>query len=430
MINIHDNEARTTKGRIRMAYSLNGAQPVLCTILCDQPLYYMEEEFFEEEEQSLFYEEEKAINAALGVDAAPLLRKINIYDGVAKKFEREDDARLGEFVENARSFDSNDVDGAALLQSTRDVLTHSRYAQSMMDYALALGTEIIISEQVRGVVYDAHAHVILFNADQTDADAQLNLVAALRTLVQINNGAGHHPLGYHPDEAVLVNRAQAADLAVAQIRVGWELQLAGQMDAWARLEQSQASDLARAFAREALSDFRTLNNGRAAQAAFESWFLSDRCKIEDRDLIQAMLNDQEARRFEEIQHQVGPAFFAALGEQTLGKNYLTDMTGLIMTDPVFSDVRDRSNANFLWFVKFERSFKDAEQELHGEDGETIHSPGAATLSFPAVGKDKKHDAISNACEWNSQTQGALAELAALEDASNQTNIVYVSFGRG
>ena len=34
-----------------------------------------------------------------------------------------------------------------------------------------------------------------------------------------------------------------------------------------------------------------------------------------------------------------------------------------MTDPIFTDVRDRSNANFLWFIKFERSFKETEQEL-------------------------------------------------------------------
>jgi len=297
----------------------------------------------------------------------------------------------------------------------------------MLDYARALGTEIIICEQIRGVMYDAQAHVILFNPDQMPGDAQLGLIRALRDLVQINNGAGHHPLTYHPDEAVLVNRAQAADLVVAQIRAAWELQLAGEMDAWARLEQSQGCDLARAFAREALSDFRTLNNGRAAQAAFESWFLSDRCKIEDRDLIQAMLNDQEARHFEQSQHQVGPAFFAALGEQTLGRNYLSDMAGMIMTDPVFSDVRDRSNANFLWFVKFERSFKDAEQELQGEEEDVIHTQSGTTLAFPGAGKDKKHDAISNACQWDDQGQNAPAHLAGLEGATNQTNIVYVSF---
>lgn len=392
MIDIQNNDARITRGRIRMAYSLNGAQPVLCTILCDQPLYYMEEEFFEEEENGLFYEEEKAINAALGADAAPLMRKVNIYDGVAKKFERDAESALHDFIDNARSFDSNALSGQTFLDDTLSILSGSRYAQSLIDYAHALGTDFVLSEQVRHAEYDAQAHIILLNADQTSGDAQLSLVRALRALVQINNGAGHHPLEYHPDEAVLVNRAQAADLAVAQVRAAWELQLAGQTDAWGRLEQSQGSDLARAYAREALSDFRTINNGKAAQATFESWFLSDRCKIEDRDLIQAMLSDQEARRFDSVQHALGAPFFAALGEQTLGKNYLSDMTGLILSDPVFSDVRDRSNANFLWFVKFERSFKDAESEVEAE-------AKAVEKSAPA-----------------------------LEAAALQSNIVYVSFG--
>jgi hypothetical protein len=36
---------------------------------------------------------------------------------------------------------------------------------------------------------------------------------------------------------------------------------------------------------------------------------------------------------------------------------------MIMNDPVFTDVRDRSNANFLWFIKFERSFMETEREL-------------------------------------------------------------------
>lgn len=410
MINTHNDNARITRGRIRMAYSLNGAQPVLCTILCDQPLYYMEDDILEEEEHSLFYEEEKAINAALGADAAPLMRKINIYDGVAKKFERDADARLHDFTDNARMLNAGAPDGKELLQDTLAVLSKSSYARSMLDYAQALGTDIVLSSQVRGASYDAAAHQILLNPDQLPGDAQLALISALRTLVQINNGAGHHPLHYHPDEAVLINRARTADIAVAQIRTAWELQLAGETDAWARLEQSQGSDLARAFAREALSDFRTLNNGKAAQAAFESWFLSDRCKIEDRELIQAMLNDHEARRFEQTLYQAGPAFFAALGEQTLGKNYLSDMTSLILSDPVFSDVRDRSNANFLWFVKFERSFKDAEEYTrNSDDPQTARHEDATTLRFPVMAERKKNG-------------------DAFEAGANQSNIVYVSFG--
>jgi hypothetical protein len=41
---------------------------------------------------------------------------------------------------------------------------------------------------------------------------------------------------------------------------------------------------------------------------------------------------------------------------------------------VFSEVRDRSNANFLWFVKFESAFSQAEQELQsGESPDEFSS---------------------------------------------------------
>lgn len=414
MKNTQDNQARITRGRIRMAYSLNGTQPVLCTLLCDQPLYYMEEEIFEEEEHSLLYEEEKAINAALGPDFAGIQRKINIYDGIAKKYERGIEARLHDFIDNAVSFGAGAPDGAARLEGTLAALSQSLYTQSLLDYARALGTDIVVSTQVKSTVYDAHAHIILFNPDQMPGDAQLSLVAALRTLAQINNGAGDHPLHFHPDEAVLVNRAQIADLAVTQVRAAWELQLAGVTDAWASLEQGQGADLARAFAREALSDFRTLNNGKAAQAAFESWFLSDRCKIEDRELIQGMLTDQVEHVFGENGKMLDAAFLSALGEQTLGKNYLAGMSGLILTDPVFSDVRDRSNANFLWFVKFERSFGAAERALQGSD-----LPASDLLDADADGASVHHF-----------VPAAFSAPAPLESAGASSNIVYVSFERG
>ena len=41
-----------------------------------------------------------------------------------------------------------------------------------------------------------------------------------------------------------------------------------------------------------------------------------------------------------------------------------------MDDPIFADGRDRSNANFLWFVKFERSFRETEQELQSPETST------------------------------------------------------------
>jgi hypothetical protein len=52
-----------------------------------------------------------------------------------------------------------------------------------------------------------------------------------------------------------------------------------------------------------------------------------------------------------------------LGQMPFGSNYLGNFIAQIMNDPVFTDVRDRSNTNFLWFIKFERSFKDSEDQV-------------------------------------------------------------------
>ena len=79
----------------------------------------------------------------------------------------------------------------------------------------------------------------------------------------------------------------------------------------------------------------------------------------------------------------------ALGKMPFGQNYLAASVGPIMNDPIFTDVRDRSNANFLWFIKFERSFTEAEQEIAAQaSAETEkflepETPVSATIiSFP------------------------------------------------
>ena len=173
--------------------------------------------------------------------------------------------------------------------------------------------------------------------------------------------------------------------------------------AWARLEESSFADLTRAFAREAYLDFRTLNNGQAASAVFEGWFLSDRCRHEDRNLIQHMLSDYRGYMFdsEAASRTVGADLIMALGSMPFGKNYLAPFVATILADPIFAEVRDRSNANFLWFIKFERSFREAEQDLqtmepipgHGVssgkaiktnlDGDT-HEQASAVIPLPGM----------------------------------------------
>ena len=164
----------------------------------------------------------------------------------------------------------------------------------------------------------------------------------------------------------MVNRVQEADLAVSIVRIAWELQLSGIREIWNYIERSAISDLARAYAREAFNDFRTINNGSASASVFETWFLSERCTQHDKKIVQAMIADYNGYVFDDTNASkaVTAELIAGLGTMPYGKNYLSPYANIIMNDPIFTEVRDRSNANFLWFVKFERSFKETECELH------------------------------------------------------------------
>ncbi len=82
----------------------------------------------------------------------------------------------------------------------------------------------------------------------------------------------------------------------------------------------------------------------------------------------------------------------ALGKMPFGGNYLLPIAPTMISDPVFTDVRDRSNANFLWFIKFERSFAAAEKEVPAPQ-EKAKKPKAEIIAFPAKTEisDKKSD---------------------------------------
>lgn len=55
--------------------------------------------------------------------------------------------------------------------------------------------------------------------------------------------------------------------------------------------------------------------------------------------------------------------FMRLGDQPQGGNYLSLAGFKSPIDRDYCVVEDRSNANFLWFVKFERSFQEKERQM-------------------------------------------------------------------
>ena len=386
----------------RVAYAIDNRQPVRCTLIGDQPLFYMDFETAVEADSL----DDGFSFAAIEKSLQDLREKISQLDALNPSGGMTEDA-VSRFCADADGLcrPSGAPDAATAATSVKmleALLRRSRFAAALLDLGANFGPVLHYSRQQAGAFYDRRGGAIAVHPDLPLADQALLAARELRRLWQHRNGALIHPLAFHPDQAILINRAQVADLAVATARIAWELQLAGEKDVWFRLEGSSLGDIARAFAREALADFRTLNNGAAAAAAFETWFLSDRCRTEDRRLIQQMLADYNGYVFgdADMSRTVSGELIVALGSMPFGKNYLLPYAQTVVKDAVFTEVRDRSNANFLWFIKFERSFREAEAEnapagLDAPRNVTKNAEsGGEIVAFPVARPDGQYRAVS------------------------------------
>ena len=357
------------KAKCAVSYTLNNYQPVRSTFIGDEPLFFMDyEPAIEEEldehsldflEKSLFHMEQLMEEERVSFSA---------------RQEKEDIGQL--FAENASSITKScDAKHANFtLDDLIQTISKSRMAEEFLNFAEANGIDIQYSQHVRTAYYDRDMGIILMHPYLPEAD-KINLLSMeLRRVWQHKNGTLIDPLFFYPDQAILVNRAQAADIATIMIRIAWELQLSGYDTAWMRLEESSMNDLTHAMAREATLDFRSLNDGSAQGAVFETWFMSDRCCKFDKMIIQNMLSDHNGLVFGENMNAsmaLTADLIAKLGTMPYGKNYLSGYTTMIMNDPVFSEIRDRANANFLWFIKFERSFRESERDLQNSSTQNI-----------------------------------------------------------
>ena len=374
----HGNSSGNGPSAARVSYTINNAQPVISTIIGSTPVFYQDitDEGLLDDEFN-FTDEELAL---MEHEIATLSAEINKLDGLSSQFTQTSDVSVQEFIdtkaaitgENTHTLPTTSFTSS---QDLRNVLSQSRLA----DYFLAELDQYNVSLQLTNTVqtslYDRESGIVAINASLGRSDQILLALKELRRHAQHRQGALLNPLNFTPESAVLINRAQEADLASVMVRMAWELQLAGEKDAWERIENSSFADLGRAFVREAYTDFRTINNGLATTSVFEAWFLSERCRHVDRTLIRQMLADHQDQVFdvENIQHSITPNLLAALGEMPFGKNYLSKHADTILTDPIFTEVRDRANANFLWFIKFERTFRETEHDLQSEFSSAVDS---------------------------------------------------------
>ncbi len=389
----------------RVAYTLNNEQPVLCTHIGDQPLFYLEyEDDIVDDDDDTFF----------GANYDLMQRELKTLREEIDELERETNAytnsilRTVEFTENAlmETSDFSDSLIESITAKLRETISKSRTGAAYLARADEHNLKIVISKQAETGQYDRRSGTISIHQDLSFEDQVLVLARELRRHWQQRAGALINPLTFLPEHAILVNRSQNADLIVAVIRIAWELQLAGENTFWSRVENSTFADLGRAYAREAYMDFRTINNGVASAAVMEAWFLSERCRYYDRKIIQSMLADYKGYVFEntEASKSITAELIAALGSVPFGKNYLAIHANTIMTDPVFTEVRDRSNANFLWFIKFERSFKETEQELQKGNDLSTH--------------DVRHEVFNTRSQSRSDDPKQTAKIITLFDAGS------------
>lgn len=395
----------------KVAYTLNGSQPVRSPIIGEEPLFFLDTtETFEDE--GLF---DLSLLEDITAELGDLQKKVASYEAIAEEFKRPEDHINTLFAQEAEEI-CTEAARAPDMDEFINLLTESRVLKTFIDFANENGVSIKWSAQAETADYDRNSCTILINPHLEEPYRILLAASQLRQAWQHKKGVAVDPMAFYPDHGILINRLQAADLSLFMIRTAWELQLSGHKQAWELVENSPLSDLGRAFAREVCSDFRTLNNGRAGLALIEAWFLSERCRKHDRSFIQRLLAgpvEGSFDRSEELSRQTCLTLISSLGETPYGQNYLSGYIATIMDDPIFYEVRDRSNANFLWFIKFENSFNEAEENLalknslsaESRKGETKEGilgynthPDATVVAFPKAHRGENnvaHRKVSN-----------------------------------
>lgn len=349
-----------------VAYTINNQQPVACTFIGSQPLFYMD---IDADDEDLAYSDDPEMEF-LAAELEALKREIEIYDNETLSLSgrvHDADQALKNIQEKVAQSQAHENISAPFedIETLVNLISISQTARTYLKIAKENNVSITYSAQIKGAFYAKTAKKLFINP-HNDIDVQILLMAReLRRATLDTYKALINPMAFETNEAILANRAITADLSTQMVRIAWELQLADHKSAWELLKNSSLHDLARAFSCEAITDFRSLNDGRAATAAFECWFLSDRCRYTDRALIKDMLADHQGyisgKKYETTPHII--EYITMLGTQPSGKNYLADHAITIAEDAIFKEVRDRSNANFLWFIKFERTFREAEETL-------------------------------------------------------------------
>jgi hypothetical protein len=409
----YNNSMKSELQGFSVAYVYNGDQPVLCSHIGDQPLFYNDVEEIDFDAENAL---EESGDLLLSLTQEAIAARISERNVEKQAFLNQFNLSIeGVFAQNITSFGQNRK--ALSLEDIISFAKNSRLATALYN-DVQQSVDIKLCDETMDAQYDRATRTVYIPRSTTVGQGFLNFVEGVRQAYHHLNGALIHPLHFQPEDAVVINRVQKADLDIIKIRTAWECHLSGESKAWEAILSSHLSDMAYTLVQEIKNDFRSLNNGWAMQHLFEKWFIMDVCKIEDRKLIQAMLADHADMVFDsdDISKMISFDVINKIGVLPMGKNYLSGISGGLLDDPIFTEIRDRSSANFLWFVKFETAFKEKESDAKAsqtyENGvkHKLFSDApvqpAEIIAFPKI----KRDVTCNETVSTKQISGAVIKL--------------------
>lgn len=302
--------------KYKVAYTINHTQPVICTLIGDEPLYYTDH--YEDEPLQEFFS------------------------------EREEPLFITEFQESPFKLNA--------------LRAHLRMSRTMAE--TLKGITILQDYSVETVEFDGR--IIRLNPRLIFEDAFLLSCIFARWVSKNYPDA----MKYTPEDAVLYHRLQHADSHSFMCLIAWEMNLLGWSAPFDRLLETEYQDLIGCMASSAQTDFRSLRNGEAMRNTLEQWFFSDRCNKADEILIRRMLACERYVRWREgvdldakAVLEIGWMPDSSVASTMTTRNYLSSVLHPLLSDCIFREPRTRELANFLWYIKFERSFKETEDEL-------------------------------------------------------------------
>lgn len=319
---------------IRLAYIYKGYQPTLCTYISDEPYFYSTET------------KEESFDDFLDVIMSETPTSVwPRSSGVSYGSDKETT-----YTTLPNIYDSTQLDLVSLL----DDISSVGYISSLLHrYAFTTNEFVKQVEVANGEVQ--------INPKLSKEDA---LVAIIHAVKQHEHRTSYELNQLMPDDLVKHRIVETIDTWYSILRACWELKLLGKTSYWAEHYQLH-SELFSGYELCVKRDFRYLKNKEGINLLCQQMLLLERGYIERslKTLVAELLRES----YMSVSDKKGEAFTKSFSKtlKQLDSNSIIDGLLTVLYNPKnnfeeYITTINRTTQNFIWFIKFELSFREYE----------------------------------------------------------------------